>query len=60
MEYTGWCENECNVYAYNQAESQMNKDLVDSKIPGDLWRGLKEAGCLRSDAPTPGNTDGKL
>ena len=44
----------------NQAESQMNKDLVDSKIPGDLWRGLKEAGCLRSNAPTPGNADGKL
>jgi D-threo-aldose 1-dehydrogenase len=44
----------------NAEESQQNKELVDSKLPGDLWRGLKEAGLLRSDAPTPGNTDGKL
>jgi D-threo-aldose 1-dehydrogenase len=44
----------------NARESQQNKELLDSKVPGDLWRSLKEAGLLRSDAPTPGNSDGKL
>lgn len=43
-----------------QAESAENKVLVDSKIPGELWRHMKEAGLLRGETPTPGNADGKL
>jgi len=44
----------------NKEQTSENKALVDTKVPGDLWRGLKEAGLLRGDAPTDGNHDGKL
>ena len=46
--------------ASNAAEAAMNKGLLDAKIPGGLWRALKEGGLLRGDAPTPLNPDGKL
>ena len=44
----------------NLEQTLENKGLVDAAIPGGLWRGLKEAGCVRGDAPTPGNADGRL
>ena len=44
----------------NLEQTLENKGLVDAAIPGGLWRGLKEVGCVRGDAPTPGNADGRL
>jgi D-threo-aldose 1-dehydrogenase len=44
----------------NATEVAQNKAYVDMKIPGGLWRSLKEAGVLRADAPTPADPDGKL
>ena len=46
--------------AASAAEVAQNKAYVDMKIPGGLWRGLKEAGVLRADAPTPADPGGKL
>lgn len=42
------------------AQVKQNQEFVDTAIPKDLWRRLKEEALIRADAPTPGDTDASL
>ena len=37
-----------------------NQEYVDTMVPKGVWRALKEADLVRSDAPMPGDAEGRL
>ena len=37
-----------------------NQEYVDTIVPKGVWRALKEQDLVRSDAPMPGDAEGRL
>ena len=37
-----------------------NQEYVDTMVPKGVWRALKEEDLVRSDAPMPGDAEGRL
>ena len=42
------------------SQVQQNQQFVDTVVPKDLWRCLKEQNIIRSDAPIPNDTDASM
>ena len=55
------CQVACVIPGGADADQvAQNQEYVDTIVPKGVWRALKEADLVRSDAPMPGDAEGRL